>query len=134
MNFRRFVTKSGTIILAGRNAENNEELIKQTGKNEEVFHTSTPGSPFINIKGKPKKGDITTAAIFCAKYSRDWKKNKRNVEVHRFKGRYIYKEKGMKTGTFGVKKFKRIKVKRRDILKFENEKTRANSNRKKQSK
>lgn len=114
------MTKSNTLIIAGRTAENNEELIRQVGKNEEVFHTSTPGSPFVNIKGKPEKGDIKTAVIFCARYSRDWKKNKRDVEVHRFKGRDIYKRKDMKTGTFGVKKFKRIKVKKKDILKFEN--------------
>jgi predicted ribosome quality control (RQC) complex YloA/Tae2 family protein len=133
MNFRKFVTASGTTILAGRTAENNEELIKQAKKNENVFHTSAPGSPFVNIKGKPKRGDIKTAAVFCARYSREWKK-KRDVEVHRFKGRDIFKRKEMKTGTFGVKKFKRIKVKKRDIIKFENETTGTNPNRKKQNK
>lgn len=118
MNFRKFVTKSGTTILAGRTAENNEELIKQIKNNEDVFHTSAPGSPFVNIKGKPKRGDIKIAAVFCARYSREWKK-KRDVEVHRFEGKDIYKMKGMKTGTFGVKRFKRMKVKRKDIIKFE---------------
>ena len=134
MNFRKFITKSKTTIFAGRNSENNEELIRQTGKNEEIFHTASPGSPFVNIKGKPKRGDIKIAAIFCAKYSRDWKKKKLDVEVHRFKGKDIYKKKSMKTGTFGVKKFKRIKVKKIDIIKFKNENTRTNPNRKKQSK
>lgn len=134
MKFRELITESNTLLIAGRNAENNEELIRQVGKNEEVFHTSTPGSPFVNIKGKPKKGDIKTAVIFCARYSRDWKKNKRDIEVHRFKGRDIYKRKDMKTGTFGIKKFKRIKVKKRDIIKYENEKTRADTNRKKRVK
>lgn len=117
MNFRKFVTKQGTIILAGKNAENNEELIKQVKDREEVFHTEHPGSPFVNIKGKPKRGDIKAAAIFCARYSKDWKKNKEDIFVHRFKGKDIYKSKGMKRGTFGVKKFKKIKVKRADIKK-----------------
>ena len=134
MNFRKFRTKSGTTILAGRTAENNEELIKQVKKNEEVFHTDAPGSPFVNIKGKPKRGDIKTAAVFCARYSREWKKKKKDVEVHRCEGRDIYKNKMMKTGTFGVKKFKRVRVKKRDIIKFENETTGTNPNRKKRNK
>ncbi len=56
MKFREFITDRGTMIFAGRNAENNEELVKQVGKNEEVFHTDARGSPFVNIKGRAKKG------------------------------------------------------------------------------
>ncbi len=118
MKFREFTTKRGTLILAGKNAENNEELILQVKKNEEVFHTAKPGSPFVNIKGKPKLGDIKQAAIFCARYSKDWRDNKKDVEVHRFKGKDIHKDKIMKLGTFGVRKFTRIKVKKQDIIKF----------------
>jgi len=77
MNFRKFITKQGTVILAGKNDENNEELIKQARDSEEVFHTEHPGSPFVNIKGKPKRGDLKAAAIFCARYSRDWKKKQK---------------------------------------------------------
>jgi predicted ribosome quality control (RQC) complex YloA/Tae2 family protein len=114
--FREYITKNGTSVLAGRNAKNNEELIAQVEPNEEVFHTAAAGSPFVNIKGKPKKGDIMEAAVFCARYSRDWKKNQAEVvEVHRFKGKAIYKEKGMKLGTFGIKKFKIIKITKKDI-------------------
>ena len=118
MKLREFITKSGIRILAGKDEKTNEELIAQVEKDGEVFHTETPGSPFVNIKGKPKKEDIKIAAIFCARYSRDWKKNKRDVIVHRFKGKDIYKSKEMKTGTFGVKKFSTIKVKKEDIIKF----------------
>ena len=118
IKFREMTTKNGSFILAGRDAKNNEELIEQIGKGEEVFHTAEPGSPFVNIKGKPKTGDIKEAVIFCAKHSRDWKKNKLDVIVHRFKGKDIYKEKNMKLGTFGVKKFKVIKVKRKEIEKW----------------
>jgi len=120
VKFKELRTPNGTIILAGRNAENNEELIKQVNPLEEVFHTAAPGSPFVNIKGKPKKGDIKRAAIFCARYSKDWKKNKKEVLIHRFKGKNIYKTKDMELGTFGVKKIKIIKVKKEDIELFEN--------------
>ncbi|MFC1710724.1 NFACT RNA binding domain-containing protein [Nanoarchaeota archaeon] len=118
MNFREFVTKRETLILAGKSAENNEQLIAQVKPSEEVFHTIAAGSPFVNIKGKPKKGDIKEAAIICAAHSQDWRDNKKNVKVHRFKGKDIYKIKLMKLGTFGVKKKKVIIVKKADILGF----------------
>lgn len=119
VNFREFETTTGTIFLAGRNAENNEDLVKQSKPNEEVFHTKSPGSPFVNIKGKPKRGDLKKAAIFCARYSRDWKTSRKDVEVHRFKGKDISKLKLMKTGTFAVKKVKIMKIKKAEIIKFE---------------
>ncbi|MEK6906313.1 MAG: NFACT RNA binding domain-containing protein [Nanoarchaeota archaeon] len=122
-NLRKFTTASGTLILAGKDAESNEKLIEQVEKDEEVFHTVLPGSPFVNIKGKPKKPDIKEAAIFCARYSREWKKNKKDIIIHRFKGVDIYKLKGMKTGTFGVKKFKIIKIKKSEIEKWHQQQT-----------
>jgi predicted ribosome quality control (RQC) complex YloA/Tae2 family protein len=118
MDFRRIITDRETIILCGKNAINNEELIKQVKKEEEVFHTLKPGSGFANIKGRAKKGDLKQAAIFCAAYSKDWKKNKLDVVIHRFKGKDIYKLSNMKTGTFGLKKFKKIKIKKEEIKEF----------------
>ena len=120
MKFRELITKKGNLILVGRNAKNNEELVAQVEKNEEVFHTAKPGSPFVNIKGKAQRGDIKQAAIFCARYSQDWRDNKKDVIVHRFKGKYIFKEKGMKLGTFGIKKLKKIRIKKKWIEEFEN--------------
>jgi predicted ribosome quality control (RQC) complex YloA/Tae2 family protein len=123
--FRKLELRSGKIALAGRDAESNEKLIEQAGKDEFILHTSKPGSPFVNIKCKTKgfanpitKEDIKEAAIFCAKYSQAWKKAKKkpeNVEVHIFLGRDVFKLPGMKPGTFGVKKHKSIKVKREEI-------------------
>ena len=117
-NFRQHTSKQETFFLAGRNSETNELLIKQVEKNEDVLHTKASGSPFVNIKGEAKKGDVKIASLFCAKFSRDWKKNRRDVEVHQFKGKEIYKLKGMKAGTFGVWKFKIIKLKKKDVESF----------------
>ena len=117
--FKEYLTDKGTLILAGKNAKNNEELISQVEPNEEVFHTKASGSPFVNIKGKPKIGEIKKAAIFCSKNSQDWRDNKSDVLIHRFKGKDIYKQKSMETGTFGIKKFKIIKIKKNLIEKFE---------------
>ncbi len=118
MKFKEFETSSGKKVLAGKNAENNEELVRQIGKDENVFHSAKPGSPFVNIKGEANKEDLTEAAIFCAAKSQDWRDNQNDVEVHHFKGKDIYKKKGMSLGTFGVKKFKLIKVKKKDIENF----------------
>ncbi len=77
MKFREMITDRGTMIFCGKSAPNNEELITQVRKNEEVFHTAAVGSGFVNIKGRAKKGDIKNAAIFCAAFSKDWKKIKK---------------------------------------------------------
>ena len=124
MNFRKLSLKSGKKVLAGKNAESNEELVNQVKDNEIVLHTRKPGSPFVNIKSESKKmskKDLKEAAIFCAKFSQAWKKPKINpefVEVDYFLGKNIVKIEGMKLGSFLVKKHKTIKVKREEIIKF----------------
>jgi len=118
MKFREFTTSSGKKVLAGKDAKSNEELVKQVGKDENVFHTAKPGSPFVNIKGESNKEDIKEAAIFCASKSKNWRDNKNDVRVHWFKGKDIYKTKSMELGTFGVKKFKAVDIKKKEIEEF----------------
>ena len=118
MRLREFETSSGKKVLAGKDAGSNEELIGQVEAKEDVFHTAKPGSPFVNIKGRGNVKDRKEAAIFCAAKSQDWRDNKRDVVVHWFKGKDVYKEKGMKTGTFGVKKKKNVLVKKNEIERF----------------
>jgi predicted ribosome quality control (RQC) complex YloA/Tae2 family protein len=117
--FREMTTSSGKLILAGKNAKNNEELIAQVEPKEDVFHTAKPGSPFVNIKKRSNAKDRKEAAIFCARHSQDWRDNKKDVIVHHFKGKDIHKNKLMKTGTFGIRKKKIIKVKKEDIEKWQ---------------
>ena len=117
--FRQWFTSTGTEVVAGKNAENNEELVEQVGKGETVLHTERPGSPFVNIKrNKPSKTDIYDAALFCAKHSHTWKEHKNDIKIHVFKKEDIYKEEKMKVGTFGVKKFKAVIAKKQDIGKI----------------
>ena len=122
--FREFVLESGTRVLTGKDAQSNEELIKQVEPEEIVLHTKERGSPFVNIKGQSSKikeffsDDLKKAAIICARYSQDWRDNKSDVIVHKFKGKDIYKEKKMELGSFGVKKKKNLKVKKKDIEEF----------------
>jgi len=112
------ITKNGIIVLAGKDENSNEELVKQVAPDEYVFHTAAAGSPFANLKGNANQDDIKEAAIFCAKYSRDWKQNHRDVIVHKFRGRDIFKKPGMKAGTFGLKRFDTMKIRREEIERF----------------
>ena len=124
MRFREKILKSGTRILLGRNAENNDELMKKfQGEENTVIHTEKPGSPFCVIEAlDPIKTDIQEAAVFCARYSQDWRDNKQDVTVHIFTGKDVYKRKGMKAGMFGVRKFKEIKIKKKKIEELKNQK------------
>lgn len=121
-NLREYVLSSGKKVLLGKSAETNEELIGQAKNGETLLHTSKPGSPFANIKHDSvtiEKAELYEAAVMCAKHSQDWRDNKKDVLVHYFLKNDVYKTKDMDKGTFGVKKFKEIKVKKQDILDFE---------------
>ena len=117
--FRFFITKSSKLIYLGRNSKNNEELVNQAKDQEFLLHTKLPGSPFVNIKGIANDEDIRYAAVICARYSHDWRDNKKDVLVNVFKKKDVYKNESMSAGTFGIKKFKTIKIKKKEIQDFE---------------
>ena len=118
--FREYILKSGNEILLGKNAESNDELMKlYRGKENTLFHTIAPGSPFCVIDNlNPTQKEIQESAIICAAKSQDWRDNKNDVKVNLFKGKDISKRKGMKIGTFEVKNKKDILIKKYEIEKF----------------
>ena len=125
--YRWFLTSSGKLVIGGKNAEQNEELMNSVDKRALVAHTAAPGSPFCIVESDSKKAtqeDTHETALFCAKYSQVWKKAKvrKDVEVHFFLGKDVFKDKSMKTGTFGVKKVKKVIAKARDIENFKERK------------
>lgn len=111
--FRWFFTSSNKLVIGGKSAEQNEMLLKEhLDCNDIILHTKSPGSPFCIIKGKTTEKDIKEAAIFCACFSQGWKKQRKALEVHIFKGEQLTKGKGMKIGTFAVRgHVKKAKVK-----------------------
>ena len=121
MKFREIETKSGARILLGRDAKSNEKLVKEfKGKSNVILHTASPGSPFCVIRElDPSRKDIATSGAYCAKYSQAWRDNKKDVDVNVFTGKDVYKRKGMKVGTFGVKKSKKIKIRKRKVERCE---------------
>lgn len=123
--YRWFFTSSGKLVVGGKSAEQNEEIMSQVENNDMIMHTSSPGSPFTVIES-PTEEDIDEAAIFTACFSQEWKRGKTKTEVHIFKGEQVTKNKNMKTGTFGVMgSVKRKKVDLKLALDFQKGKLRA---------
>ncbi len=121
VNLRTFITSSGLSIHRGRDAESNDKLVWDAKTKDILLHTAEPGSPFVNVGESPSKSDIAEAAVFCAKYSQDWRAGKRDIIVNKFLRSDMNKSIKMKAGSWEVKKQDKIKVKKSDILKFEQE-------------
>ena len=123
--FREFGLESGAKIFLGRDAESNDELMKKyKGKENTILHTKYPGSPFGVIeKINPSSGDIIASGAIVAKYSQCWRDYKKDIDMDIFIGKDISKPKNAKKGLWSVKKTKTIKIKKKDIIKFENENT-----------
>ena len=103
--YRWIYTSSNKLVVGGKNAEQNEELVKKFMGNGRyvVMHTKDPGSPFsILISDSPTKEDMEETEIFTASFSRAWRERKKSVMVDTFLMEQIIKKKSMKTGTFGV--------------------------------
>jgi predicted ribosome quality control (RQC) complex YloA/Tae2 family protein len=121
-NPRELTLSTGIKIFLGKNAENNDELMKEfKGKDNIILHTVKPGSPFcvINSEKNPTKKEIKEAAIVCAAKSQDWRDNQSKVEIHKFTGHDIKKPLFAKKGTWKLKnKPETIKIKKKEIKKW----------------
>ncbi|MEM4625334.1 MAG: NFACT RNA binding domain-containing protein [Candidatus Pacearchaeota archaeon] len=104
--YRWFYTSSDKLVIGGKNAEQNEEVLKrviESGKKLIVMHTRSPGSPFsIILSEKYTASDLEESAIFTACFSRAWREGKRREIVDIFSSKQLIKEIKMKKGTFGV--------------------------------
>lgn len=123
--YRWFYTLSGKLVIGGKSAEQNEEIMSNVTREDVILHTAAPGSPFCVIRN-PTKEDIDEVAIFTACFSQDWKRGKSKAEVHIFKGEQVIKKKNMKTGTFGIMGDPEKKIVRLELaLDFQKSKLRA---------
>lgn len=104
--YRWFFTSSGKLVVGGKNAEQNEELVQKlisSKKNYVVMHTKLPGSPFSIIQSeKINKKDLDESAIFTACFSRAWREKLKKIVVDIFNANQIIKPKNAKLGTFQV--------------------------------
>src|SRR3989338_5348330 len=100
--FHWFYSSEGFLCIGGRDATSNEIVIKKhTEKDDIVFHTDAPGSPFFVVKTEGKKiGEqtIKEVAQATASYSKAWKIGVSSSEVFHVSPDQISKE--AKTGEF----------------------------------
>ncbi len=104
--YKWFITSDNALVVGGKNAEQNEELVKKLIKDNPkyvVMHTRDHGSPFsIILENNPTEKSLGEAAIFTGCFSRAWRDGKKKTIVDIFLLEQMAKNKGMKTGTFGV--------------------------------
>ncbi len=84
--FRWFISSDDFLVIGGRDATTNEIIVKKyIDKDDIVFHTELPGSPFVVIKNSENKEipkqTITESAEFCASFSKSWKASRTTAEV-----------------------------------------------------
>jgi len=107
--YRWFFTSTGKLVVGGKSALQNEELLKKLKSiklNLIVMHTNTPGSPFAAILStidSVTKEDLEETATFTGCFSRAWRAQKKETTIDIFKLSQLRKSKLMKAGTWGVK-------------------------------
>jgi len=95
--FRWFISSDDFLIVGGRDSTTNEIAVKKyMEKNEIVFHTELPGSPFVIVKNPDNKSipetTVTQAAEFCASFSKSWKSGRTSAEVYHVTPEQVSKE------------------------------------------
>lgn len=85
-SFRHFMTTDGFLVVAGRNAEQNETLFRKYLKTGDIaFHADIQGAGLVVVKsaGKPITPEAKReAAEFAAVHSKAWKAGIGNVNVY----------------------------------------------------
>ncbi|MBW2972940.1 DUF814 domain-containing protein [Candidatus Woesearchaeota archaeon] len=104
--FRWFISSEGFLCIGGKDATTNEIIVKKHADKEDiVFHTEAPGSPFFVVKTEGKKvGDATLkeAAQATAAYSRAWKMGLASARTYWIKPEQVRKELGLPKGSFMI--------------------------------
>ncbi|MCK4496715.1 MAG: NFACT family protein [Candidatus Aenigmarchaeota archaeon] len=83
--FKWFCSSQGFLVVAGRNASQNETLLKKhTEGKDQVFHADIPGAAFVIIKSEGHDIPEETkkeAAEFAAANSKAWARGMGNVDI-----------------------------------------------------
>jgi len=79
--FRWFITSDGVLVVGGRDASQNEELVKKYMEGSDLFvHADVHGASVVIVKGKTGKMD--EVATFAASYSGAWKSGHLAADVY----------------------------------------------------
>jgi predicted ribosome quality control (RQC) complex YloA/Tae2 family protein len=79
--FRWFVTSDGIVVLGGRDASQNEELVKKYMGGQDLFvHADVHGASVVIVKGKTERMD--EVAQFAASYSGAYRSGHFSADVY----------------------------------------------------
>jgi predicted ribosome quality control (RQC) complex YloA/Tae2 family protein len=79
--FRWFITSDGAVVLGGRDASQNEELVKKYLTGGDLFvHADVHGASVVIVKGKTERMD--EVAQFAASYSGAWRSGHFSADVY----------------------------------------------------
>ena len=79
--FRWFITSDGVLVLGGRDASQNEELVKRYMEGGDLFvHADVHGGSVVIVKGATEHMD--EVAQFAASYSNAWKAGHFSADVY----------------------------------------------------
>ena len=135
--FKWFISSSGFLVIAGRDATQNENIVKKHAEHEDfLLHADIPGASFVLIKsqGKPVDGiSMKEAAEFSAANSKAWSKGIGNVDVYAFRPEQATKPEGsLPKGSFVIQGqriwFKDMPLKQSVGIKIDREKNIAKIN------
>lgn len=91
------ISSSGFLIIGGKDSSTNEIVIKKhSDAHDLIYHTESPGSPFIVIKNPENKTipekTKNEAAIIAATYSKAWGSGLKREDVFEVKPEQVTKE------------------------------------------
>ncbi len=94
--FRWFITSGGSPVLAGKDAGQNEALVKRYMNPWDLFlHADVQGGPVTVIKvtkgQEVNQQDLIEAAQYAAAYSKAWKLGANSIDVYYVKGEQVSK-------------------------------------------
>jgi predicted ribosome quality control (RQC) complex YloA/Tae2 family protein len=108
--FRWTLTSNGFLVIGGRDASQNESLVRRYLDERDLFlHADIQGGSAVIVKTQgrePSREDVEDAAIIAACYSRAWKAGLASVDVYWVYGNQVSKSapagEYLRTGAFMI--------------------------------
>ncbi len=108
--FRWTITSNGLLAIGGRDASQNESLVRRYLRDDDIFmHADIQGGSAVILRTgsvKPSREDLEDSAVLAACYSRAWKAGLGSVDVYWVYGSQVSKSappgEYLKTGAFMV--------------------------------
>jgi predicted ribosome quality control (RQC) complex YloA/Tae2 family protein len=99
-----FTSSSSLYCVSGRNAEENEKLLREATDKDLMFHADIQGAGLVLLKNglNASLEDKLDAACYAACYSKAWVNGYSSIDVYAFKKEQVYKE-HQKAGSFYIK-------------------------------